>query len=322
MKREDIISMLGASWDDFGLLVRDALHSDIALLNSVNDSLLANSGKQLRPLLLLLVSKALGSINDDSLHFAASVELLHNATLLHDDVADGSSLRRGQATVAALMGPSAAVLVGDYWLSKAMDMVMSSKHRNDAVMLFSTVLSNLAQGEMLQIEKAAAADTSEEDYMRIIYCKTASLFEAACVAGALAIDAPQAAMDAAARYGRAVGLAFQIRDDMFDYTGGDGLGKPVGLDLKEKKITLPLLGALKNSGTEAEIRAMVRDIEDHPENCTEIQRFVIQGGGLDYASARLDEYILEARAALDVFPASEAKDILAELAGYNAIRKK
>lgn len=320
MSREAIIKLLGNHWDGFERLVRESLRSDIALLNVVNESIMSNAGKQLRPMLLLLVAGSLGVINDDSLHFAAAVELLHNATLLHDDVADRSSTRRGQPTLSALIGPSSAVLVGDFWLTKAVDMVLDAKRKDKAVPLFSRTLSDLAEGEMLQLEKANEADTTEEDYLRIIYCKTASLFRTACMSAALSVDAGPEQCEAAARYGKAMGLAFQIRDDIFDYTDGNGLGKPVGLDLMEKKITLPLIGALRNSDRAGELRDMVRGIDEHPEYCGQLRGFVLENGGLEYAAARLDDYIKDATAALDVFPESPGKECLASLAGYNAIR--
>lgn len=320
MSREAIIKLLGNHWDGFERLVRESLRSDIALLNVVNESIMSNAGKQLRPMLLLLVAGSLGVINDDSLHFAAAVELLHNATLLHDDVADRSSTRRGQPTLSALIGPSSAVLVGDFWLTKAVDVVLDAKRKDKAVPLFSRTLSDLAEGEMLQLEKANEADTTEEDYLRIIYCKTASLFRTACMSAALSVDAGPEQCEAAARYGNAMGLAFQIRDDIFDYTDGNGLGKPVGLDLMEKKITLPLIGALRNSDRAGELRDMVRGIDEHPEYCGQLRGFVLENGGLEYAAARLDDYIKEATAALDVFPESPGKECLASLAGYNAIR--
>ena len=322
MKREDVIRLLGNSWDEFGQLVGDSLHSDIELLNQVNASLLGNAGKQLRPILLLLVSGALGEINSESVHYAAAVEMLHNATLLHDDVADRSSTRRGQPTISALMGPSAAVLVGDFWLSKAMDHVVNTKHKDGAIKLFSNTLCLLAEGEMLQLQKAEGADTTEEDYLHIIYCKTASLFETACRVAALSVDAPEGLCEAAGRYGKALGLAFQIRDDIFDYTEGSEIGKPVGLDLKEHKITLPLLGALRGSSDQEALRGMVRDISSHPEYCERLRQFVIDNGGIEYASSRLEDFIAEALEALEAFAPSPYRDMLNAIAKYNAIRTK
>ena len=321
MNREDIIKLLGDDWDRLDGQIRSALGSDIPLLNSVNESIISNSGKQLRPMLTLLVARACGRSADDSIRFAAAAELLHNATLLHDDVADQSSIRRGKPTLASLLGPSPAVLVGDFWLSKAVSLVLASTRRTEATTLFAGTLSDLAEGEMLQLQKAENADTTEADYLRIVFCKTASLFRTACLSGALSADAPRELYEAAGRYGAATGIAFQIRDDIFDYLDEPAIGKPVGLDLRERKITLPLLGALQNAPEEARIRAMVRDIPEHPEHCAAIRSFVTERGGIGYASRRLADYVSEALAALELFPPSPYKDVLAELARYNAIRQ-
>ena len=321
MKREEVITLLGSDWTAVQERIRGALASGIGLLSDVNDSLIANSGKQLRPMLGLLVAGALGSVCPDSISYAAASELLHNATLLHDDVVDESSTRRGKPTLSALMGPTAAVLVGDYWLAKAVDTIVGSTHQDEVIPLYSRTLSNLSEGEMLQLEKASKADTTEEDYLRIVYCKTASLFEATCAAAAVSVDAPEPLRQAAARYGAAIGMAFQIKDDIFDYGDPLQIGKPVGSDLRERKITLPLLGALMNSPREAEVRALVAAIQEHPENCAEVHAFVLGNGGLEYAAQRLGDYVNEAMSALEAFPPSERRDVLAEFARYNAIRQ-
>lgn len=321
MKREEVITLLGSDWTAVQERIRGALASGIGLLSDVNDSLIANSGKQLRPMLGLLVAGALGSVCPDSISYAAASELLHNATLLHDDVVDESSTRRGKPTLSALMGPTAAVLVGDYWLAKAVDTIVGSTHQDEVIPLYSRTLSNLSEGEMLQLEKASKADTTEEDYLRIVYCKTASLFEATCAAAAVSVDAPEPLRQAAARYGAAIGMAFQIKDDIFDYGDPLQIGKPVGSDLRERKITLPLLGALRNSPREAEVRALVAAIPEHPKNCAEVHAFVLGNGGLEYAAQRLGDYVNEALSALEAFPPSERRDVLAEFARYNAIRQ-
>lgn len=322
MTREEVISVLGSDWTAVQERIRAALSSNISLLSSVNESLLSNSGKQLRPMLGLLIAGALGTVGPDSISYAAASELLHNATLLHDDVVDESSTRRGKPTLSALMGPTAAVLVGDYWLSRAVDSIVGSAHQNQVIPLFSRTLSDLSEGEMLQLEKASSADTTEEDYLRIVHCKTASLFESTCAAAAVSVDAPEALRQAAARYGAAIGMAFQIKDDIFDYGDPAQIGKPVGSDLRERKITLPLLGALRNAPEQqARIRALVADIIEHPDNCAVVHAFVLQNGGLEYAASRLDDYVNEALCALETFPPSQKKDILASFARYNAIRQ-
>ncbi len=302
-------------------LIRSSLHSDVGLLEQTNEGLVSHSGKMLRPLISLLTSRALGFPGEDSLRYAAAVELLHNATLLHDDVADESSERRGCPTVSALLGPSAAVLVGDFWLARAVEMVLYSEHYTKVVRFFSRTLTDLAEGEMLQLEKAASADTVEEDYYRIIRCKTASLFETAGVTAAYSVNAPDEYVRAAREYAAEFGTAFQIKDDILDYAGTDELGKPVGVDLRERKITLPLLGALRSVRDESEWRRMIREIPSHPEYCPKIHGFVLSRGGIEYASSRLEEHILRAVEALAPLPDSPAKDALVEIARFNAFRE-
>lgn len=313
--------MLGEDWTRMRELIRAGLHTDVALLEDVNGQVFAHSGKMLRPLISLLVAKALGEPNDDSLHYAAASELLHNATLMHDDVADESSERRGAPTVSAMLGPSAAVLVGDFWLAKAVETVFVTERFSRVVKFFSDTLSDLAEGEMYQLEKASSADTTEEDYFRIIQCKTASLFVAAAVSGACSVDAPEELQEAARAYATALGTAFQIKDDILDYAGTGELGKPVGMDLKEQKITLPLIGALSTLEDESPVRDKILHIHEHPEYCGQLHSFVIERGGIEYAAARLQEYIDKAVDALRPVPDSPARDALVEIAHFNAFRQ-
>ena len=320
MVLENAISLLGSAWTDYQRLVREALHSDIKLLDNLNESLLRSSGKQLRPLLSLLMAGALGGISEDSAKYAAAAEILHNATLLHDDVVDGADTRRGKPTLASTLGPSPAVLVGDFWLSAMVKLVIGTAHRDEAIKLYSSTLSHLAEGEMLQMEKAAAGDTTEEDYYTIIYDKTASLFEVSCLTGALSAGADGRLYEAAGSIGRALGIAFQIRDDILDYGDPSGLGKPVGQDLAERKITLPLLGALKGCDDEARIRGMVADIDSHPEYCGEIAGFVLSRGGVEYAARALEEQINCTLDALTSLPESPFRDALGGIARYLVVR--
>lgn len=313
--------MLGEDWTRMRELIRAGLHTDVALLEDVNGQVFAHSGKMLRPLISLLVAKALGEPNDDSLHYAAASELLHNATLMHDDVADESSERRGAPTVSAMLGPSAAVLVGDFWLAKAVETVFVTERFSRVVKFFSDTLSDLAEGEMYQLEKASSADTTEEDYFRIIQCKTASLFVAAAVSGACSVDAPEELQEAAKAYATALGTAFQIKDDILDYAGTGELGKPVGMDLKEQKITLPLIGALSTLEDESPVRDKILHIHEHPEYCAQLHSFVIERGGIEYAAARLQEYIDKAVDALRPVPDSPVRDALVEIARFNAFRQ-
>lgn len=307
--------------------ISSALLSDIDLLNSTNASILTHSGKQLRPLLAVLFARLCnaGCSSEATIRYAAAAELLHNATLLHDDVADDSSQRRGVPTIMSLMGPSVSVLVGDYWLVKAMQLILQSAETDvRAIKIFSKTLSDLAEGEMLQLQKAQTGDTTEEDYIRIIYNKTASLFEAACFSAAVSVGADASAENAALDYSVALGLAFQIKDDILDYDGTESVGKPLGVDILEQKITLPLLGALAAVSLEesARVRALVSDIAGHPEYRDEIVRFVKENGGLEYAERKLGEYVEKAVAALAIFPASPEKDFLVQLAHFTAKREK
>lgn len=318
---------LGESWISVSERIASSLDSDIDLLNVTNRSILSHSGKQLRPILALLFARACsgGSVSEATIRYAAAAELLHNATLLHDDVADGSDKRRGVPTIMSLMGPSVSVLLGDYWLVKAMELILAGGDSDARVIkIFSKTLSDLAEGEMLQLQKARSGDTNKEDYLRIIFSKTASLFEAACLSAAVSVSVSAEYENAAREYSVALGKAFQIKDDILDYDGTESVGKPLGVDILEQKITMPLLGAMELAGVqkEAEVRALVKDIIGHPEYRDEIVGFVKENGGLDYAEAELDHYVGQAVKALDVLPDSFEKTCLIELAHFTARRKK
>ncbi len=327
MTLDEIKDFLGQDWKDTDALIRSSLESDISLLNATNKAILDHSGKQLRPIVSLLVARACGGgrVNADSVRYAAAAELLHNATLLHDDVADSSCERRGAPTVMAILGGPASVLLGDFWLVKALENILaSSANCNEVIRIFAGTLSSLAEGEMLQLQKASSGDTVEEDYYRIIYSKTASLFEAAFVSAAISVNAPADWIEAVRDYAVSLGIAFQIKDDIFDYSDGKKIGKPVGIDLEEQKITLPLLGALAAASPERakQIRGMVLDILEHPEYKEEIVGFVKEGKGIEYAVSRLEDYVSKAVDALAVLPDSKEKDYLVKIAGFIAYRDK
>jgi octaprenyl-diphosphate synthase len=318
---------VGSDWQAVQERISRSLYSDINLLNMTNASILSNSGKQMRPLLSLLFARACneGKTTESTIRYAASAELLHNATLLHDDVADDSAQRRGVPTIMSLMGPSVAVLIGDYWLVKALDIILKdAPSDNRVIKIFSNTLSALAEGELLQLQKAQSGDTQEEDYLRIIYNKTASLFEAACLSAVLSVSGSEQMEKAAIDYSYALGIAFQIQDDILDYAGTDSVGKPLGVDVLEQKITIPLLGALSNVSEDEQkrVRGLVNDIVGHPEHRDEIVAFVKENGGLEYARRRLDEYVEKAVHALDVLPDSQEKEYLVALAHFTAKRDK
>ncbi len=324
MDIKSVREYLGKDWDSVKEKIESALVSDIDLLNATNSSILSNSGKQLRPLLALLVARACSchEVSESTVRYAAAAELLHNATLLHDDVADNSAQRRGVPTIMSLMGPSVSVLLGDYWLVKAMELILQSSEGDHLVIkIFSKTLSDLAEGEMLQLQKAQSGDTCEADYLRIIYSKTASLFEAACVSAAISVNASEEYRKAAKDYALALGIAFQIKDDILDYSGTESVGKPLGVDILEQKITMPLIGAMVNApAEEARIRGLVKGIADHPENRDEIVDFVKENSGLEYAVERLDRYVAQAVEALSVLPVSRERELLEELAYFTAKR--
>ena len=324
MDIKSVREYLGDDWKAVKEKIESSLMSDIALLNSTNSTILSNSGKQLRPLLSLLIARACSGhqISEATVRYAAASELLHNATLLHDDVADNSEQRRGMPTIMSLMGPSVSVLVGDYWLVKAMELILGSSEGDHLVIkIFSKTLSDLAEGEMLQLQKAQSGDTCEDDYLRIIYSKTASLFEAACVSAAISVNASQEYRKAAKDYAVALGIAFQIKDDILDYSGTASVGKPLGVDILEQKITMPLLGAMMNApAEEVRIRGLVKGIVDHPENRDDIVAFVKENAGLEYAVQQLDKYVAQAVDALSVLPLSKERELLEGLAYFTAKR--
>lgn len=321
---ERIKAVIGEDWTLFQDGIRHYLRSEIELLNTVNDSLLSNKGKQVRPLMALLIARALnGSATPDSIRYAVSAELLHNATLFHDDVADKSDKRRGRPTLRALMGPESSVLIGDFWLVCALRAIMDSTvGRDRCLQIFSRTLGDLAEGEMLQLQKASSCDTTFEDYLKIIYGKTASLFVSSTVSAAISVGAPEAMIAAAEDYGRYIGYAFQIKDDILDYAGNDEVGKPLGVDILEQKITLPLLGALDNAGDDKarQVRSAIKD--DAAAARDGVISFVRENGGVEYAAGVLEEYVGKAVEALDAFPPSEEKECLKKLASFVALRKK
>ena len=315
-------TFLADDWIDVQDLFKEALHSDANLINETNTYLVSNEGKMLRPMLSLLVSKACGNVTEESKRVAAASELLHNATLLHDDVLGQSSRRRGVPTVMSLLGSKASVLAGDFWLVMAVDTILRCrKHSKTLLGMFAHTVKELVDGEMLQMEKAESADTTRIDYEDIIYSKTASLFETICAAAAITAGAPGGIEDAVQGYGRYLGMAFQIKDDMLDYEGA-ALGKPVGTDLREGKITLPLLEALERAKPErqAEIRQMVREIPQKEGNVAKVAEFVKGRNGTALAAAVLQDYVQKAKDCLEPLAWSPAKDWLLKLADYCAYR--
>lgn len=332
MDLKKLREFLGSDWKQTQDCISGVLSSDISLLNSTNAAILESSGKQMRPMLSLLIGRACmagkegfsGNLSHDSWHYAAACELLHNATLLHDDVADKSDKRRGNPTLYSQMGASVSVLVGDYWLVKAVDCILSAERENpEVIRIFARTLSNLAEGEMFQLQKAWSGDTSEDDYFRIIYNKTATLFEVTARCAVIAVGGDEDLQQKMADFAKDLGLAFQIKDDIFDYAEGMNIGKPTGADILEKKLTLPLLGAFRNAGAKEEnrIRKMVSKVDIHPEYRDEIVDFVRTNGGIEYAKTRMDEILDGALKDLEILAPSAEKEYLVALTKYVGDRK-
>lgn len=320
--REKIKTYLAEDWTAFQQTFVSSLKGAMPLLNTINGYLFERSGKQLRPMLALLTAKACnaGFCNDKAIRCAAASEMLHTATLLHDDVADNADIRRGAPSVKALFSPSASVLVGDFWLSRAIDTIV--KHCEMRVILsFSKCLEDLAEGEMLQLEKAETLDTTEEDYISIIYRKTASLFETAVTSAAMSVGASDEMVSAFQNYAYHLGLSFQMMDDIFDYTPKVGSEKPVGIDILERKITLPLLGAFKNAPKEeteqlrVKIATIGENMTHNKDVAIDVLHFVTRYQGIEYAHNRVKEEVEKCINALQDIEPSQSKNYLVSIAG-------
>jgi octaprenyl-diphosphate synthase len=283
----------------------------------------------MRPILALLVAEAAGAATpppEDTYRYAAATELLHNATLLHDDVVDGATERRGMPTVASLLGGSAAVLIGDYWLQKCLRLILGARRETDRVLrLFAQTLGHLTEGELLQMQKATSGDTTQADYLRIIYGKTASLFESTALSAAISVGAEESVVRAMGDFAVQLGLAFQIKDDIFDYSdAAEALGKPVGIDLLEQKITQPLLCALEQVSPEEQkrIRGLVARIADDPSLAAEVSAFVKEHDGVSLAVAEMENHVEMGISYLHVLPESKDKEYLEKLARFVGQREK
>ncbi|HUP10303.1 MAG TPA: polyprenyl synthetase family protein [Caldimonas sp.] len=294
-------------------VIQRRLASDVALIDQIAHYIISAGGKRIRPMLVLLFSSALGFEGPERYELAATVEFIHTATLLHDDVVDESDLRRGRKTANALFGNAASVLVGDFVYSRAFQM-MVSVNRMRVLDVLADATNVIAEGEVLQLMNMHDPDLAVDDYLRVIRFKTAKLFEASARLGAVLADAPAAVEEACAAYGRSLGTAFQLVDDLLDYEGATNqLGKNVGDDLREGKPTLPLLVAMER-GTQAE-RELVRHAIEQGEvaRLAEIVEIVRHTGALTATRAAARAETDKARATLDALPPSAARDALLEL---------
>jgi octaprenyl-diphosphate synthase len=309
-------------------LIGARLRSEVVLVNTVADYIVGSGGKRLRPVTLLLFARALG-YGGRPAHAAAHhvllatvVEFIHTATLLHDDVVDESELRRGRQTANAAFGNAASVLVGDFLYSRAFQM-MVEVDRMRVMRILADATNTIAEGEVLQLMNVNDPDVDEQRYLRVIRYKTARLFEAAAQLGAVLCDAPPAVEEAAAEYGRRIGTAFQLIDDVLDYSGVTAdIGKNVGDDLREGKPTLPLIHVM-NHGDAAQ-REQVREAirQGHTEHFDAIMAAIGSTGALDYARRRAREEVDAGLAAIALLPPSEHRDALAAIAGHAVERDR
>ena len=323
MTLQEIAQPIQPHLDAFGHVFRDSLRSRVGLVELVTKYIVRQKGKKVRPILVLLSAELCGGVNEKSYRGATLVEILHTATLVHDDVVDDADTRRGFPSINAIWKNKIAVLMGDYLLSRGLLLSLD----NDDVQFLkitSTAVRRMSEGELHQIQKVRKLDMDEETYLRIIGDKTASLLATCCEIGAASSTADPDRQRALREFGENVGLAFQIRDDLLDYIGRRSItGKPTGLDLNEKKLTLPLIHALRIAPRREgkDVLAMIRN-GGKTMKVQKVIEFVKDYGGLDYARNRAEHYATQARAQLEGFPASPSKTSLTAFTDFVVTREK
>ncbi len=306
--------------DEFERKFKDSMKTKILLLDKVMDYIVKRKGKQMRPMFVFLSAGTCGSITESTFRGASLIELLHTATLVHDDVVDEANYRRGFFSVNALWKNKVAVLVGDFLLSKGLSLSLSHKDFN-LLSIVNDAVTEMSEGELLQIEKARRLDISEEVYYEIIRKKTASLISSCCAVGASSSGASEEVVKKMQSFGEKIGMAFQIKDDLFDY-GELEIGKPLGIDIKEKKMTLPLIYALSKSSwmEKRRIISIVRNESEQTKKVKEVIEYVKKSGGLDYAIKIMNRFHQDALALLETFPDSTYKKSLQQLVQFTIER--
>ena len=306
---------------EFQKIFAGALKSNVALVDLVTKYILKQKGKKIRPILVLLSAKMCGGINPRSYVAATLVELLHTATLIHDDVVDEAKTRRGLPSINAVWKNKVSVLIGDFFLSKGL-LVSLENNEFEFLKTTSEAVKRMSEGELLQIQKARNFDATEETYFRVISDKTASLIKTCCKLGALSATDDRTKIDKMSAFGENIGIAFQLRDDLLDYTGRKKLlGKATGNDLKEKKFTLPLLTALKNAPVKKSKEIMKLIKSESGKKFDTVYYFVNEFGGIDYTTEKISHYANLATEALGYFPDSEPKESLTELVSFVSNRE-
>jgi len=302
----------------------ESMSSKVALLNRITHYIVNRKGKQMRPMFVFLVAKMVseGNVNERTYRGASVIELIHTATLVHDDVVDDSNRRRGFFSINALWKNKIAVLVGDYLLSKGL-LLSIDNNDFDLLKIISVAVKEMSEGELLQIEKARRLDITEAVYYDIIRQKTATLIAACCSLGAASVKPESNEIAKMRRFGELIGMAFQIKDDLFDY-GTQKIGKPTGIDIKEQKMTLPLIYVL-NTVSKKEKDWVINSVKNHNKDkkrVREVINFVQQKGGLDYAVKKMKEFQHEALLILQDYPYSPYKESLELMVNYVIERKK
>lgn len=304
----------------FEVHFREAVKSRVALLDRIMQYIVKRKGKQLRPMFVLLSARLGGEVNDSTYRAASLVELLHTATLVHDDVVDDAMERRGFFSINALWKNKIAVLVGDYLLSKGLLLSLNNKD-HEVLRILSEAVRLMSEGELLQIEKARNLNLKESIYYEIINGKTASLLASACAAGASTTFTDQQDVEKMRLFGEKVGMAFQIKDDLFDY-GKEDIGKPTGNDIKEKKLTLPLIYTLNNCSPDIrrKIIYIIKNENTQKDKVKFVIDHVVTTGGIAYATQKMFAFRDEALTILHQFPHSQFRDALEELVRYTTDR--
>jgi len=300
------------------------MRSKVALLNRITHYIVNRKGKQMRPMFVFLVAKMVdkGPVSERTYRGAAVIELIHTATLVHDDVVDDSNRRRGFFSINALWKNKIAVLIGDYLLSKGL-LLSIDNNDFDLLKIISVAVREMSEGELLQIEKARQLDITEQVYYNIIRQKTATLIAACCSLGAASVKPNSSDVETMRKFGELIGMAFQIKDDLFDY-GAEAIGKPTGIDIKEQKMTLPLIYVLNNC-TKKEKSWLINSVKNHNKDkkrVKEVITFVKENNGLNYAVKKMKQFKAEALALLDDYPESEFKAALKMMVNYVIERKK
>jgi octaprenyl-diphosphate synthase len=316
--KERVAGLIGADLERVEAEIRRELDSPVALIQEMGGYIAGAGGKRLRPMLLLLAARLAGYAGPRGVRLACVVEMLHTATLIHDDVVDQAPLRRGRPSANAQWGDDASVLVGDHLYSKSFAMLVRDNDRAVMETLARSTVS-MTEAEVFQLELKRSGVTTEADYLRIITQKTASFMSACCRIGALLGGVSAGQIDALTQYGLDIGVAFQISDDSLDFVANqDRLGKAIGADLREGKRTLPLIAMLaRATPTESErVKSLLKRHDLDPDEIGEIRRYVVEHEGVEYALAQAHEYARSAKAALAAFPPSEERETLALVADF------